>query len=222
MPIEFHIDIVDTIIKGLIIGVLASAPMGPVGILCVQRTLNKGRWYGFVTGIGATASDLFYALLTGVGMSFVMDIVNNSAYRFYLQILGSLMLLAFGIFSYRSNPTKNMHLSGNVKGTLIHNGVTAFLVTISNPLIILLFMACFAQFAFIIPNQPFVMFIGYLSIMAGAILWWYGLTWLIDKIRTNFQDYGIILINRLIGGLVIVISIIILFGTVFNLFTIHY
>lgn len=222
MPIEFHIDIVDTIVKGLIIGVLASAPMGPVGILCVQRTLNKGRWYGFVTGIGATASDLIYALLTGVGMSFVMDIVNNSAYRFYLQILGSLMLLAFGIFSYRSNPTKNMHHSGNVKGTLIHNGVTAFLVTLSNPLIILLFMACFAQFAFIIPNQPFVMCIGYLSIVAGAILWWYGLTWLIDKIRTNFNDYGIILINRVIGGLVIAISVIILFGTVFNLFTIHY
>ena len=77
MPIAFHIDVVDTIVKGLIIGVLVSAPMGPVGILCVQRTLNKGRWYGFVTGIGATASDLFYALITGVGMSFVMDIANT-------------------------------------------------------------------------------------------------------------------------------------------------
>ena len=222
MPIAFHIDVVDTIIKGLIIGVLASAPMGPVGILCVQRTLNKGRWYGFVTGVGATVSDLIYAFLTGIGMSFVMDIVNNNEYRFYLQILGSLMLLAFGIFSYFSNPTKNMHHSGNVKGTLIHNGVTAFFVTISNPLIILLFMACFAQFTFIIPDHPFVMLIGYLSIVAGAILWWYGLTWLVDKIRSSFQDYGIILINRLIGSLVIAISVIILFGTIFNLFSFHY
>ena len=66
------------------------------------------------------------------------------------------------------------------------------------------------------------MAIGFLSIVAGAILWWYGLTWLIDKIRTNFQEYGIVLINRLIGALVIAISVIILFGTVFNLFTIHY
>ena len=211
MPIAFHIDVVDTIVKGLIIGVVVSAPMGPVGILCVQRTLNKGRWYGFVTGIGATASDLFYALITGVGMSFVMDIVNNSAYRFYLQLLGSLMLLTFGIISYRSNPTKNMHQSGNVKGTLIHNGVTAFLVTVSNPLIILLFMACFAQFAFIIPGQPFVVAIGYLSIVA-----------LVDKIRSSFQNYGIILINKLIGALVIAISVIILFGTVFNLFSFSY
>ena len=71
MPFEFQFNILNTIFKGLIIGILASAPMGPVGILCVQRTLNKGRWYGFVTGLGATASDLFYALITGLGMSFV-------------------------------------------------------------------------------------------------------------------------------------------------------
>ena len=107
----FHIDILETIFKGIIIGILASAPMGPVGILCVQRTLNKGRWYGFVTGIGATVSDLFYAIITGVGMSFVMNLINNAHNKFILQITGSLMLLLFGIYSFRSNPTKNMHHS---------------------------------------------------------------------------------------------------------------
>lgn len=210
------------IFKGLVIGVLASAPMGPVGILCVQRTLNKGRWYGFVTGIGATASDLFYALITGLGMSFVMDLVNNSQNRFFLQIAGSIMLLAFGIFTFRSNPTKNMHHSGTNKGSLIHNGVTAFLVTISNPLIILLFMACFAQLAFIMPGHPLEMFIGYLSIVCGAILWWFGLTWLIDLIRAKFEDFGIVIINRIIGSVVIIFSILVMVGTAFNLFTIHY
>lgn len=222
MPFEFHIDILDMIFKGLVIGVLASAPMGPVGILCVQRTLNKGRWYGFVTGIGATASDLFYALITGLGMSFVMDLVNNSQNRFFLQIAGSIMLLAFGIFTFRSNPTKNMHHSGTNKGSLIHNGVTAFLVTISNPLIILLFMACFAQLAFIMPGHPLEMFIGYLSIVCGAILWWFGLTWLIDLIRAKFEDFGIVIINRIIGSVVIIFSILVMVGTAFNLFTIHY
>ena len=141
MPFEFHINVLDIIFKGLIIGILVSAPMGPVGILCVQRTLNKGRWFGFATGIGATASDLLYALITGFGMSFVMDLINNAQNRFFLQIIGSVMLLVFGIFSYRSNPTKNMRQSGKKKGTLWHNTVTAFLVTFSNPLIIILFMA---------------------------------------------------------------------------------
>ena len=222
MPFEFHIDILDIIFKGLTIGILVSAPMGPVGILCVQRTLNKGRWYGFATGIGATASDLIYALITGLGMSFVMDLINNAQNRFFLQIIGSIMLLVFGIFSYRSNPTKNMRQSGKKKGTLWHNTITAFFVTFSNPLIIILFMALFAQLAFIVPDHPLDMLIGYLSIIGGALLWWYGLTWLIDKIRNKFESTGIIIINKVIGSVVILISVLILLGTVFNLFTIHY
>ncbi|MBR5688158.1 MAG: LysE family transporter [Prevotella sp.] len=222
MPFDFHIDILNIIFKGMVIGILVSAPMGPVGILCVQRTLNKGRWYGFVTGVGATASDLIYAMITGFGMSFVMDLINNSQNRFFLQITGSIMLLIFGIFSYRSNPTKNIRKPGKNKGTLWHNTVTAFLVTFSNPLIIILFMAVFAQLAFIIPDHPIEMIIGYLSIISGALLWWYGLTWLIDKIRNKFENTGIIIINRVIGCVVILISVVILIGTVFNLFTIHY
>ena len=222
MPLPFHIDIVDLVFKGILIGMIASAPMGPVGILCVQRTLNKGRWYGFVTGIGAAVSDIIYALITGAGMSFVMDIINNHQHKFCLQLSGSVMLLIFGIICWRSNPTKNMHQSGTNKGTLVHNGVTAFLVTFSNPLIIFLFMGLFAQFAFVIPNHPFEMFIGYLSIVAGALIWWFGLTWLVDKVRNIFDESGILIINRVIGCAVILFSLIVLFGTVFNLYTFSY
>ena len=94
MPFHLPINILDFIFKGLLIGMIASAPMGPVGVLCVQRTLKKGRWYGFVTGVGAAASDIIYAAITGFGMAFVMDFVNNAQTRFYLQIIGSLMLMA--------------------------------------------------------------------------------------------------------------------------------
>ena len=83
MPFPLHINIVDLVFKGMLIGMVASAPMGPVGILCVQRTLNKGRWYGFVTGIGAAISDIIYAGITGFGMAFVMDFVNNDQNKFY-------------------------------------------------------------------------------------------------------------------------------------------
>ena len=124
MPFPFHIDIVNLVFKGIMIGIIASAPMGPVGVLCVQRTLNKGRWYGFVTGIGASVSDIIYAMITGLGMSFVMDFVNNAQTKFLLQLMGSVILLIFGIISYRANPTKNMHMSSKQKGTLWHNGFT--------------------------------------------------------------------------------------------------
>lgn len=222
MPFQFHIDILDWIFKGILIGIIASAPMGPVGILCIQRTLNKGRWYGFVTGIGATVSDLIYAVLTGLGMSVVLNIVNNSHNRMVMQITGSALLMAFGIYCYRTDPTKKIHVSSNKKGTLIHNGITAFIVTFSNPLIMFLFMASFAQFAFVIPKQPFYMCVGYLSIVCGALLWWYGLTWLIDKVRNKFDNSSIVIINRVIGSIVIIFSLIVLAGTVFNLYTFSY
>lgn len=90
MPFPIHINILDFIFKGMLIGVIASAPMGPVGVLCVQRTLNKGRWYGFVTGIGAVVSDILYAVVTVYGMSLVMDFISDQQNKFYLQIVGSI------------------------------------------------------------------------------------------------------------------------------------
>ena len=202
----------------MLIGLIASAPMGPVGVLCVQRTLNKGRWYGFITGIGAVVSDLIYAAITAYGMSYVMDVLNNQQTRMYLQIVGSVLLLVFGLYTYKSDLTKKIHNSGNGRGTLWHNGVTAFLVTFSNPLIIFLFLASYAQFAFVMPNHPFEMVVGFLSIIFGALLWWYGLTWLIDKIRGKFDANGIRLINQVIGSVVVLCSIIMFFGTVTNLY----
>ena len=218
MPFPIHINIVDLVFKGMLIGMIASAPMGPVGVLCVQRTLNKGRWYGFMTGIGAAVSDIIYAGITGFGMSFVTDFVNDAQNKFYLQIGGSILLLAFGIYTWRSDPTKNIHKSGQQKGSLWYNAWTAFLVTFSNPLIIFLFMGLFAQFAFVFPDHPFEMVIGFASIVGGALLWWFGLTWLVDKVRVFFDDNGIKIINQIIGAVVIIFSLIILFGTTTSLY----
>ena len=202
----------------MLIGLIASAPMGPVGVLCVQRTLNKGRWYGFITGIGAVVSDLIYAAITAYGMSYVMDVLNNQQTRMYLQIVGSVLLLVFGLYTYKSDPTKKIHNSGNGRGTLWHNGVTAFLVTCSSPLISFRFLASYAQCAFVTPNPPFGMVVRFLSIIFGALLWWYGLTWLIDKIRGKFDANGIRLINQVIGSVVVLCSIIMFFGTGTNLY----
>ncbi|MBR2233503.1 MAG: LysE family transporter [Prevotella sp.] len=212
-------NILDFVFKGMLIGIIVSAPMGPVGILCVQRTLNKGRWYGLATGVGAAASDMLYALVTGIGMSFITDFVNDPTYRFYLQVIGSVVLLLFGFFTYRNDPLKKMRQSGKRKGTLWYNGWTAFLLTLSNPLIIILLGALFAQFAFA-PSTPFDMGVGFMSIAGGALLWWYGLTWLIDKIRSKFDSGGIRIINQVIGAIVMLVSFIILLGTVTNLYRI--
>lgn len=222
MNFNLTFNFLDIIVKGMIVGIICSAPMGPVGVLCVQRTLNKGRWYGFVTGIGATISDLIYAMLTGFGMSFVMELIVNPQNKFFLQIFGSILLFIFGVYCYRTDPRKKIHQgSKKIKGTLTHNLITAFLVTFSNPLIIFLFLATFAQFAFIVPDHPIEMSLGYLSIAAGALLWWYGLTWLIDKIRAYFTMNAIVIINKIIGTIVMVFSFAIFIGTTFNLYSIY-
>ena len=91
------------------------------------------------------------------------------------------------------------------------------MITFANPLIVFLFIALFAQFAFIMPGHPILMIIGYLSIIFGANLWWYGLTWMVDKIRNKFDEQGVRIINRFIGSIVIICSIITLIGTIFNL-----
>lgn len=197
----------DILLKGFIIGIIVSAPLGPVGVLCIQRTLNKGRWYGFLTGIGASISDIIYALITGYGMSFIADFLARHIYP--LQIVGSLLLLLFGIYTFRSNPVKSIRPVSKQKGTYIHNMVTAFLVTLSNPLIIFLFIALYARFGFVTKDiKIFEQVLGYLAIIIGAITWWFTITLLVSKVRKKFDLRGIWFINRTIGTIVIIISIV--------------
>jgi threonine/homoserine/homoserine lactone efflux protein len=210
---EIEVTILDLLSKGFIVGIVVSAPLGPVGVLCIQRTLNKGRWYGFITGLGASLSDIAYALLTGYGMSFIFDFIN--ANLFYLQLLGSIMLLGFGFYTFRSNPVQSIRPISTNKGSYFHNFITAFAVTLSNPLIIFLFIGLFARFAFVLPGMPvYEEVIGYLAILLGALTWWFGITFFVSKVRTRFNLRGIWLINRIIGGVVMVVS---LLGFIFTL-----
>ena len=190
-----------TIIRGLAIGILVSAPMGPIGILCIQRTLNKGRWSGFVTGLGAALSDLIYALLTGLGMSIVIDFIE--ANQNILQILGSLVLVGFGLY------LADIRKANSSINTFTQDFITAFLLTFSNPLILFLYIGLFARFNFFLPeSQLGHHVVGYLSILLGAVSWWFLITYVINKVRARFNVRSIWLINRGIGIIIIIMSIV--------------
>lgn len=209
---ESSLDILDGIIKGLIIGVVVSAPMGPVGILIVQRTLNKGRWYGFITGVGAALSDLFYAVLCVIGISFVKPFCDD--HRIALQIVGGVLLFFFGLYTYRTKPkTRLPHKPGKGKGTMSQNCLTGFLVTFSNPLIIFLLLMLFARFNFV-TSHTLKLGMGFLAICAGALGWWLGLTHLINKVSSRFDENRIWRLNKTIGIVVMVVSLMSLFFTV--------
>ncbi|MDE6238009.1 MAG: LysE family translocator [Muribaculaceae bacterium] len=202
--------LIDSIIymiwRGFAIGVIISAPMGPVGILCVQRTLEKGRRAGFFTGIGASISDLFYCLLTGFGLSFIEDFLTRN--QNILQLVGSVVLIGFGIYLFKSNPARKLKKPDEGISDK-KNLLNGFLFTFSNPLIIFLIIGLFARFNFALPDIQFYHYIiGFLSIAAGALAWWWVVTFFVAKLRKHFNVRSMWLINKIIGGLILIFSIV--------------
>ena len=188
------------------IGIILSAPMGPIGILCIQRTLNKGRNSGFFTGVGAAASDLFYCLLVGLGISLVTDFISDHVN--VLQIIGSAILIVYAIYMIFHNPVSQIKENIDQRDDYLRDTVTGFLFTLSNPLIVFLIIPLFARFGFPLPEYKFYHIImGYLFIVAGALSWWAVITFFVDKVRTHFNIRSMWLINRIIGSVILLLSV---------------
>ena len=180
--------------------------MGPIGILCVQRTLNKGRHSGFFTGVGAAASDLFYCLLTGLGISLVTDFIADHVN--ILQIIGSIILIVYAIYMIVHNPVSQIKENIDQRDDHWRDMVTGFLFTLSNPLIMFLIIPLFARFGFPLPEYKFYhIIIGYAAIVLGALLWWSVITFFVDKVRTHFNIRSMWLINRIIGSVILILSL---------------
>ncbi|MGN0186372.1 MAG: LysE family translocator [Paludibacteraceae bacterium] len=196
------------IISGFIIGLFTSVPVGPLGIITIQRTLNHGRWHGLVTGLGAATSDLLYASIVGFSMSFVTDFIN--AHQFWIQVCGSLIIIVFGIYVFRSNPADRLESVKKGNTSYLSNYISAFLFCLSNPLIIFIFIGLFAQFNFFTPEQTwYENVIGLCSILLGAFSWWLTLTLLVSKLRHRFNIRGLWILNRITGLLLVIIGIIV-------------
>ena len=206
---------IDALYMGVVVGILVSAPMGPIGLLCVQRTLNKGRWHGFFSGLGAAFSDLFYAAITCMGMGIVINFITD--HQYVLQIIGSILLMLFGIYTFFSNPSKNLkRTQGGVRSnSYSQDTVTAFFLTLSNPFIIFLYLALFTRFNFILPEEKLhSIVIGLLGIFSGALLWWFTITYFVGKLRKIFNVRGLWIVNKIIGVIIVCLS---LFGIAYSI-----
>lgn len=193
--------------RGLAIGVIISAPMGPVGIFCVQRTLEKGRLSGFFTGIGASISDLLYCLLTGFGLSFIEGFLK--ANQSIIQIFGSFVLVIFGIYLFKSTPARKVKKPGAEINSQSKNILSGFLFTFSNPLIIFLIIGLFARFDFFLPEISLLQYIiGYVFIVIGALSWWWIVSYFVDKLRAHFNVRSMWLINKITGGIIMIFAIV--------------
>lgn len=194
--------------RGIAIGILISAPMGPVGILCIQRTLDKGRKTGFFTGIGAAASDLLYCLLTGFGLSFIEEFIERN--QNVIQLLGSAVLIGFSLYLFKKNPAKQLKKPKDQQSADPRKNIlTGFLFTFSNPLILFLIIGLFARFNFFMPDiKAYHYVVGFISIVAGAVGWWWLVTFSIDKVRAHFNLRSMWLINRVIGVVILLFAIV--------------
>ncbi len=196
-----------TMWRGLAIGIIISAPMGPVGILCVQRTLDKGRRTGLYTGVGAAISDLLYCLLTGFGLSFIEEFLERNSN--IIQLLGSVVLIGFGIYLFKSNPSRKLKKPSEQRIPAGKNILNGFLFTVSNPLIIFLIIGLFARFNFLMPEIKFYHYIiGFIFIFLGALLWWYFVTYFVDKVRAHFNLRSMWMINKIIGSVIFLFAIV--------------
>lgn len=202
------------ILRGIVIGVVISAPMGPVGIYCLQRTLDKGRVSGFYTGVGASISDLIYCLLTGFGLSFIEDFINN--HRSPIQLIGSIVLIFFGIWLIRKEPDGGSIAADADHGAPSREGdiLKGFALTFSNPLILFLIIGLFAQFNFVIEGMKFYHYIlGFVGIIAGALGWWWLVTHFVDKLRGHFNQRTMKLINMVIGIVILIFAAVGIFSS---------
>lgn len=203
--------------RGIAIGILISAPMGPVGILCIQRTLDKGRRPGFYTGIGAAISDLIYCLLTGFGLSFIEDFLHKN--HNIIQLVGSVVLIGFSIYLFKKNPASSLRKPSEPEYVSPKKNILGgFLFTFSNPLILFLIIGLFARFNFPAPEMKFYYYIvGFAAIFFGAALWWKFVTFAVDKLRLHFNLRSMWLINKIIGGIILLFAIVGIYTAISNL-----
>ncbi|MFH7242535.1 MAG: LysE/ArgO family amino acid transporter [Spirulina sp.] len=186
-----------TVLKGMGMGLAIAAPVGPIGLLCIRRSLAQGRWIGLATGLGAATADGLYGAIAGFGLTAVSDRLINQAQ--VLQLLGGLFLCYLGWATARSTPaTEAAPLTG--RGLLGAYGST-FLLTLTNPATILSFFAIFAGLGLVSagPGQGGALAL-VLGVFLGSALWWVCLSWGVTFFRPYLTPSRLIWLNRLAGA----------------------
>jgi threonine/homoserine/homoserine lactone efflux protein len=204
-----------SIFDGFLIGFAASVPLGPIGVLCIQRTLHRGKLSGFVSGLGAAFSDTIYAIIAGFSISYVVAFIEEQF--FWLQIFGAVILFLLGLHIFRSNPAVQLRRQRKRKSSLIQDFASTFFITISNPLAVFLFIAFFASFRAINPNTGIwgqLILIG--GVFVGAATWWLTLVSIVSLFRSALNLRRLFWINKIAGATIIVFVIVVLLVWLFK------
>jgi threonine/homoserine/homoserine lactone efflux protein len=185
--------------KGVLVGLIIAVPAGPVGVLCIRRTIFDGRLAGFVSGIGAATGDAIFGIVAGFGLTFVSNLLLD--YQEWLRIAGAGFLLYVGISAFTAEPLAGTHAQRDPE-TLLADFASTFALTLTNPITILAFLAIFAGIGFTGDDATLARAaILVLGVWLGSLLWWGGLALGAGMLRHSFRRNHLVWINRGSGGI---------------------
>jgi threonine/homoserine/homoserine lactone efflux protein len=190
-------------LKGMAIGFAIAAPVGPIGVLCIRRSLAEGRQVGLATGLGAATADAAYGAVAGFGLTTVSGFLVGQ--RWWLNFLGGLFLCYLGVRTFLSKPAERpAEVQG---GGLLSAYVSTFFLTVTNPMTILSFAGVFAGFGLgAVPDYRAATVL-VTGVFIGSALWWLLLSSGVALFRSNIGLTWLRAVNRLSGGIIFAFGI---------------
>ena len=192
-------------LKGCAIGFSIAAPVGPIGVLCIRRSLAEGARVGFMTGLGAAAADGFYGAVAAFGLTVISSFLTQQ--QTPLRIIGGIFLLYLGIKTFLAKPAERAASPGTHAGAF----TSTFFLTLTNPMTIFSFIVIFAAFG--IGNGP----INYwratsmtLGVFIGSAAWWLFLSNGVALLRSRVKPHWMQQVNRISGAIIIAFGVTIL------------
>ncbi len=205
--------VLEYIIKGIIFGLIVTAPLGPLGILCIQRTINRGLLSGLITGIAAAFADIMYAIIAGFGVSVIANFLHEN--QLAIRIVGGIIVTFLGVRIYMSNPAKQFRRQKTQKRTYISDFISGFLITITNPIVVVFFGAAFAGIGLDKAESVKSVIITIIGVFTGAVGWWIGLTVLVNIYRDKINLRKLWWINKITGVFVAIFGLVIIVSALF-------
>lgn len=198
-------------LQGLVMGFSIAAPVGPIGLLCIQRSLSKGRIAGLASGLGAATADALYGSLAGFGVAYVSNFLVEE--QTWIRLVGGVFLLYLGSRIYLSVPKDSAVEAG--ERSLVGDYGSTFVLTLSNPLTIISFAAIFAGLGLAGAGGDYASAVVLVSgVFSGSALWWVILSTGVGSLRTRLTSSGMRWVNRISAALIVAFGLVALFSLV--------
>ena len=197
----------EILLRGVTVGLLASITLGPVGVMCIQRTLSKSRAAGFASGLGAAVADTLSATLAYFFIAVISAVIESNLQ--VLKIVGGIFVAGVGIHYFMKNPVVQIRRNRAGKTNLVQDFASTFALTLTNPAFILWLLVIFSALGVNVDSgEEFdVSRVGagaqmILGFFGGAAAWWFVLTFVVSLFRRRFRPRHLLWINRIAGALI--------------------